>query len=233
MNVRELQQWLNAHGADPILKIDGDGGKETRRAFLQVFVNKNAKAITSEQLLDIAKRLGDTSTKRINAVAKVESTGGGWFDTGLPKILYERHYFYNLTKGKYGINQRLSNPKSGNYTLDANKNDINDSWEKLSEACCLDPDAALQSVSIGKFQVMGKHYKSLGFDHPIDMLWAARSSEYEHYKMLAGYIEFNNLKKAFLALSTNSETNRALAKGYNGPAYEKYQYHIQLANAMR
>lgn len=97
MNVKELQSWLNAHGAIPKLKEDGIGGTLTKCAIIQVFVNKNAKAITEEEIINISKELGETTSKRIKAVSKVESGGSGWFNSGLPKILYERHYFYKLT----------------------------------------------------------------------------------------------------------------------------------------
>ena len=58
MSIKELQKWLNAHGASPKLKEDGIGGTLTKSAFIQVFVNKDAKAITKDQLLEIAKSLG-------------------------------------------------------------------------------------------------------------------------------------------------------------------------------
>ena len=79
LNVAWMQKWLNSKGAD--LVVDGQGGSLTRAAIIQVFVNKNAQAITQEQLQSIARDLGDSSTNRINAVAKVESAGGGWFDS--------------------------------------------------------------------------------------------------------------------------------------------------------
>lgn len=234
MNVKELQQWLNNHGAYPKLVEDGVGGTLTRTAIIQVFVNKNAKAITEDELTHLSKTLGDTNTKRMKAVATVESGGSGWFDSGLPKILYERHYFYRLTSDAIRkLTGWFINPVAGDYTVDVNKNGINDSWEKLAEAACKDPDAAFQSVSIGKFQVMGSHYKMLGYSHPIEMLWAARENEYEHYRMLVGYIKGTGLTKAFLSLSVDPEACRAFAKGYNGPQYTKYDYHIKLARAMR
>ena len=122
MNVSELQQWLNEHGATPKLKVDGLGGALTRAAFIQVFINKNAKAITGYDLMDLAKELGDNSTKRIKAVSKVESNGSGWFDSGLPKILYERHYFYKFVKETINIVSLgfLSKSDWGGYTVDVN-----------------------------------------------------------------------------------------------------------------
>lgn len=235
MNLKELQIWLNSHGASPKLVEDGLKGPKTEQAILQVFKNTNAKAVTEEQLLHLSKVLGDTNTKRIKAVAKVESGGSGWFNSGHPKILYERHYFYRMTKKtlKWLSLGWLSHSTSGGYTTDANKNNINDSWEKLAAAAMIDPDAAFQSVSIGKFQVMGSHYKMLGYSHPIEMMWSAVNDEYAHYQMLVGYIKGNKMEKAFMSLSINPETCRAFAYGYNGKAYEKFNYHIKLANAMK
>lgn len=234
MNIKELQVWLNNHGASPKLVTDGLAGSKTKAAILQVFVNKNARAVSEDELLHLSKLLGDTNTKRMKAVSVVESGGSGWFNSGLPKILYERHYFYRLTSSAIKkLKGWFISSVAGGYTSDANNNGINDSWEKLADAACKDPDAAFQSVSIGKFQVMGAHYKMLGFTHPIEMLWAATQSEYEHYRMLVGYIKGTNLSKAYMALSTSPETCRAFARGYNGPKYEKYDYHLKLAKAMR
>ena len=234
MNIKELQEWLNNHGATPKLIVDGVGGTKTKNAIYQVFTNKSATAVTEAELQTLAKELGDTNTKRIRAVSTVESGGAGWFNSGLPKILYERHYFYRLVStATRKLTGWFINAVAGGYTTDSNKNNINDSWEKLADAACINPDAAFQSISIGKFQVMGAHYKMLGYSHPIEMLWDARNSERAHYKMLVGYIKGTNLTKAFLQLSTDPEKCRAFASGYNGSQYTKYNYHLQLAKAMR
>lgn len=239
MNVKELQLWINAKIKSEGLAItplvaDGIPGPLTRSTFILLFVNKNARAIDETERLLIAKSLGDVNTKRIRAVAQVESAGSGWFDSGLPKILYERHYFHKFVKKTISwVTGFISNPSSGGYTVDANKNGINDNWDKLAAAVCVDPYGALQSVSIGSFQVMGRWYKDCGYKHPIDMLWAARNSEYEHWKMLAGFIKANNLTKAFLAISTNANDNVRFVEAYNGPAWRKNDYANKLAKAMR
>lgn len=227
-DVAWVQRWLNERiGAN--LVIDGVGGSLTRAMFITAFVNRHAQPITPSELLEIAQQLGDTDTRRIMAVAKVESAGGGWFNSGLPKILFERHKFWkHTTRPKQST--WYSNPSAGGYTMDVNSNGMNDSWEKLSYAVCRDPLAALKSISIGKFQVMGEYYRQCGYDHPIEMLWAARNSELAHYQMLRDYIlNVAYLKDEFLALSSNAENNRAFARGYNGMKYEKYAYHKKLA----
>lgn len=239
MNIKELQLWINGKIKSEGLAIaplvaDGIPGPLTRSTFILLFVNKNARAIDEAERLLIAKSLGDVNTKRIRAVAQVESAGSGWFDSGLPKILYERHYFHKFVKKTISwVTGFISNPSSGGYTVDADKNGINDNWDKLAAAVCIDPYGALQSVSIGSFQVMGRWYKDCGYKHPIDMLWAARNSEYEHWKMLAGFIKANNLTRAFLAISTNVNDNVRFVEAYNGPAWRKNDYANKLAKAMR
>lgn len=240
MNLLELQLWLNQKIKSenlniPFLKPDGLAGPITRSTFIQVFVNRNARAITEEEKLIIAQSLGESTTKRIQAVAKVESAGSGWFNNGLVKILFERHYFYKsvlktINWLSFGY---LAAPSSGGYTVDVDKNGINDNWDKLAAAVCINPDGALQSVSIGSFQVMGKWYKDCGYAHPLDMLWDARNNEFSHWKMLAGFIKANNLVGAFRKISTNPDDCVPFVKAYNGPAWKKNDYANKLAKAMQ
>ena len=229
-DVAWVQAWLNENcGTD--LEIDGVWGTLSRSTFISAMACRTAPAITEQELQTIAQDLGDSDTKRIKAVADVESNGSGWFNSGLPKILYERHKFWKHTADK--TVSWYSNPNAGDYTMDANANGINDSWEKLSYAIGKDPLAALKSISIGKFQVLGEYYLQCGYQHPIEMLCAASRDEYAHYAMLRDYVlNVAKLKEAFLALSTNPNDNRTFARGYNGKAYERYEYHVKLAKAM-
>lgn len=227
MNLRDLQLWLNAHGAS--LVVDGKPGPATRSAILNVFVNRSAAAVTPADINLIAARLGGTS-RQVAAVAKVESAGGGWDDAGRLKCLYERHYFWRRIQIKIPF---LSNPSPGGYTIDADKDGINDSWEKVADAAMRSPIAAFESASWGKFQIMGAHAKSLGFANAIEFVWALSRSEYAHYDALARFIEANGLRQAFKQLSSNPEHCRAFARSYNGTGYEKGGYHRKLAEAMR
>lgn len=214
--------------------IDGVIGSGTKKAILACFKNKKAAAITPQDLLVFAKQLGDTNTVRIRAVAKVESAGAGWFNDGRPKILYERHKFWKYNDDKTAPKSLFFNyPDGGNYTADADKNNLNDSYDKLLKACEYDPQAAFMSVSMGMFQVMGFHYYNMGFATPWEMLYACTHYEREQYRLLVNYILMNNLQKAFLAISPNPDTCRPLALGYNGKTYVKFNYHGKLASAVK
>lgn len=226
MNISEFQSWLNKRGAN--IKVDGQAGPATRAAIMQVFTSKGAAAMTSADYEGIALGLG-VSVRQLRAVSQVESGGGGWNGQGQPKILWERHYFWKRIKI---VIPWISNPKGGDYTLDANKNGVNDSWEKLCLAACRNPIAAFESASWGKFQIMGAHAKALGYDNALEFAYGMVSDERAHYVALAAFVRVNGLVPAMRALSANPETCRAFAKRYNGSAYEKFAYHRKLAGAM-
>ena len=98
-DVAWIQAWLNANCGTK-LEVDGVWGTSSRAEFIHAMTNRNAPAITEQELQTIAEQLGDSDTKRIKAVADVESNGSGWFNSGLPKILWERHKFWKHTPDK-------------------------------------------------------------------------------------------------------------------------------------
>ncbi len=227
MTLKDLQLWLNARGAR--LTVDGKSGPKTRAAILDLFVNRTAPAITEAEIATIAKRLGGT-VKQVAAVAAVESAGGGWDNAGRLKCLWERHYLWRRIKLAV---PGLSNPTPGGYTVDADADGINDSWERLADAAMRWPGLAFECASFGKFQIMGAWGADLGYGSALEFVWALTRSERAHYEALARYIEVNGLGGAFRALSTDPETCRAFAKGYNGSGYAAGGYHTKLARAMR
>lgn len=220
MTGTELQQWLNAHGATLI--VDGKPGPATRAAIMDVFANDCAAAVTDADIAHIAKRLG-CSTKQLKAVAKVESGGAAFDKQGRPKILFERHLFHRLTGGKWSPSS-FSQNAGGGYG--------EPSWDKLTLAACKDADAAFSAASWGKFQVLGMHWKHLGYPSPIELAYSTVTSEAAHYELLARFIEVNNLKPYVCKLSTNPRDNVDFARRYNGPAYRRFAYDAKLAEAM-
>lgn len=216
MNVKELQ---SAIGTTP----DGQFGKASGAALNRAFTSVKAPAVTDGEIAAFADRLGVTA-KQLRAVAKVESSGGGFDNLGRPKILYERHIFHRLTAGKWSPSS-FSQERGGGYS--------EGSWDKLALACGRDPDAAFSACSWGKFQVMGMHFARLGYTSPFLMAHSATQSEAAHYEMLCRYVERFGLVDEMRAISNHADDCRAFAKGYNGPAYEKFDYHVKLAGAMQ
>lgn len=227
MKLAEFQAWLNVHGAN--LVMDGKGGPETRKAILATFANLKADPVKPQDINMIAARLGG-SPKQVAAVAKVESGGGAFFASGHPKALYERHYFFKRWQIKIPF---LSDPAPGGYTMDADGDGINDSWEKIADAAMRSPIPAFESASFGKFQIMGAWAQKMGYANAIEFAYALSRSETAHYDALARYIERFGLVAAFRAISSKPDDCRAFAKGYNGAGYAKFDYHIKIAEAMR
>lgn len=215
MNVAELQAKI---GTTP----DGAWGPLSRAALLATFTNKQANGVTPAEMRQFAERLG-CSLNQLHAVAEVESSGGGFERTGRPKILYERHYFDRLTKGRWSPSS-FSNPQPGGYSIS--------SWDKLSDACGHDPDAAFASCSWGRFQVMGAHWQALGYVSPYALAWTTAQSEGDHFELLARFIEANRLQDEMRAISTNPDDCRAFASAYNGRGYARLGYHKKLAREM-
>lgn len=229
MTVAQFQQWLNAHGASPRLAVDGQGGPATRAAVIQVFTNRKALAVTKADILATAAKIG-CSPDQVKAVAITESAGGGWDSRGLLKALWERHHFWRRVQI---IIPWISNPKGGDYTTDANKNNINDSWEKLALAACRNPIAAFESASFGKFQIMGAHAVSLEYPNALEFAWELSRSEAAHYDALARFVVVNRLAPAMRRISTDANDNKAFTRGYNGSAGVARGYHVKIATAMR
>ena len=99
-----------------------------------------------------------------------------------------------------------------------------------------DPLAAMMSVSIGKFQVMGEHYRACGYNHPIEMLFAASRSEYAH-TLCSARLHFESGAPEICVFGvrvTDAAGNRAFARGYNGAGFsaKKNHYHVKLAKEM-
>jgi hypothetical protein len=227
--IEALQTWLNAKGWKPQLTVDGVPGPATREAFYGIFANRAAPAVTDVQIDLFAHRLEGPSSS-VRAIATVEASGSGFLTTGHPKILWERHKFFDRWRVRIPL---ISDPVFGGYTLDADKDGINDSWEKLTEAAMLSPAAALESCSWGKFQVMGFWWQKLGYPSVAEFAWSMRESEAAHYEAMVRYIEKSGLKRAFQKLSADPEDCRDFARGYNGKGYEKGGYHLKLADAIR
>ena len=222
--ILNLQSWLNAHGAR--LLLDGAWGPATRAAVIDTFRNRAAPAATGDDIRAIALDLGCTE-RQIKAIAKVESNGGGWDDAGLLKCLWERHWLWRRVKLAVPF---LSDPTAGGYTIDADLDGINDSWEKLADAAGRFGFAvAAECASFGKFQIMGAHWKALGYRSVADFIWQLSRSEAAHYEAFGRFIRANGLIGALRQVSGNPADCLAFARGYNGKGQRGYDARIAAA----
>lgn len=189
-----------------------------------------SKKLTPVDYEDASKSLG-VETAAVVAVTKVESRGDGFMKDGHPVILFERHIMWRLVRDKFGKAKadQLSrefggviNPTPGGYGSTASQPGRMD-----KAAALIDRDCALQSASWGLFQIMGFHWKALGYASLQEFINAMYRSEGAQMDAFVRFIKINPaIHKALKAHDW-----AGFAKGFNGPAYKINQYDTKLAAA--
>jgi len=179
-------------------------------------------------LVELARH-HDIDAAGLLAVCDVES-GGRIFakiDGKLePLIRFEGHYFYRLlgtAKRNQAIVQGLAHRRAGKVR---NPRTQNGRWKLLRRASAIDRDCALQSTSWGVGQVMGIHWKWLGYGSPDALVSTARTGLRGQAELMLRFITQSGLSNAL-----QSGDWRAFARGYNGPAYASNRYDVKLAKA--
>ncbi|MFJ3413732.1 N-acetylmuramidase domain-containing protein [Pseudomonas protegens] len=253
--VRILQKNLNSHGA--ILVVDGDYGDATEAAVraYQLKAGLVVDGIAGEKtqtslaggdcalllknadLVSAAQRL-DLPLASVYAVNEVESNGKGFFANGKPAILFERHIMYRQLKtprhpgddpaelkrhadelaAQYPA---IINPAPGGYAGGPAEH------QRLATARLIDDTAALESASWGAFQIMGFHWKRLGYASVQDFVAAMSASESRQFDAFVRFIETDPaLHKALKARKWAD-----FARQYNGPNYQRNLYDTKLQRA--
>lgn len=253
--VRDLQRRLNEHGATLItdgaygdateaavrafqlrqgLVSDGIAGPKTLAGLLG---GDTKKLLKHTDLVQASQRLG-VPVAAVYALNEVESKGRGFLDNGKPVILFERHIMYRQLQIARAdgvdvaqLQQRakqlavecptLVNPKAGGYIGGTAEH------QRLAGARQIDDTAALESASWGAFQVMGFHWKRLGYASVNDFVERMGQSEVEHLEAFVRYIEGDvTLHKALKALKWAK-----VAELYNGANYKRNLYDVKLERA--
>lgn len=162
----------------------------------------------------------------IRAVAQVEARGNGFLPSGEPKILFEPHIFGRLTDYKY--NKSHPDLSRTRWNPDVYGPAGLFQHRRLSLAVKLDREAALQSASWGRFQVMGFNWKLVGRRSIQDFVNAQYRSEGEHLKDFIGYVIARGLKDEI-----QRKDWAGFALGYNGEGYKVKQYDTKIAAAYK
>lgn len=179
--------------------------------------------LTEDDYKQAAEKLG-CEVAAVKAVSEVESgPHGAFLPSGDPVILFERHKFHKFTGGKYDqSNPGISNREAGGYGK------VSEQHARYHEAAALDPDSAIMSCSWGRFQIMGFHWKDLGYPSLKDFVDAMYVSDGNHLDAFVRFVNKNGLAKH---LKTKSWA--AFAEGYNGKNYRINKYDQKLAAAYK
>lgn len=145
-----------------------------------------------------------------------------------PLIRFEGHYFDRRLSGAKRTKARkagLSSPRVGGVP---NPRSQEGRWNLLNRAMEVDRKAALESVSWGLGQVMGAHWAWLGYRNVDALMKEARQGVEGQVRLMLKFIQ-----KAGLKDEMNRRDWHGFARGYNGPAYQKFGYHTKMARAYK
>ncbi|AFJ88344.1 Peptidoglycan-binding domain 1 [Burkholderia sp. KJ006] len=188
---------------------------------------RDPRHLTDADLQRAADRL-QVDIAAVRAVNEVESKGAGFLPDGRPVILYERHIMYrqlaaagldaDALAAKYPA---LVNPKRGGYVGDAAE------YARLASASQISATCALEATSWGAFQIMGFHWKALGYPDVFAFVDAMKVSEAEQ---LEAFVRFVLADKVMLAALRGKKWAK-FAELYNGKAYAENLYDVKLERA--
>lgn len=153
---------------------------------------------------------------KVASIDSVESSSQG-FDpkTGKLIIQFEPGYFKRISKLVTGL-------------WSFNKVDVQSKeWEAFNDAFSKNKNAAMESTSIGRMQVMGENWKRLGFKSVGAMWDFAKESERNQLWLGLKFIQTD--PKLFRAVQIWDTDEVALR--YNGKNYWIKGYHKKLATA--
>lgn len=178
---------------------------------------------------NLYEQYGITLT-HLEAVILVE-TGGEFFTTNdddivRPLMRYEGHYFDRLCPANVrerARSQGVSSPKVGGIK---NPKSQSDRYRLLNKAIKIDKETAYKSCSFGIGQVMGSHYKVLGFDSAYEFYLYNKENPVNQIDVMLKFINYFGLMSKL-----RNEDWSGFARGYNGAGYAKNQYHIKLQKA--
>lgn len=179
-------------------------------------------------LAERARSLG-LEPAALEAVVMVESGGRIFAKVGgrnEPLIRFEGHYFDRLIRPPLRAEARVLGLASPRAEVIANPPGQAERWQMLARAAGLDQDAAYQSVSWGIGQVMGAHWKVLGYESVDHLVAEARSGFEGQLRLMLAFIKQAGLMPALTSLDW-----RAFARGYNGPGFARHGYDRKLEAA--
>lgn len=229
---RAIRQFQGKNG----LKVDGSVGDKTWTALIaqapEVFSELSSRWIGEPDFDAAAKRL-QCDGAAVRAVYEVESGGSGFM--GLkPLILFEGHVFWQRLQAHGQDPRSLCHGNEDilyeKWNTAFYKRGLAE-WTRLERAITLHREAALESASWGLFQIMGHHWKSLGYESLDQFITAMESHEREQLEAFCRFVERNSFKGKKLVQYLREHDWTGFAEGYNGSGYRRNGYDERLARS--
>jgi hypothetical protein len=186
--------------------------------------------LLNEEDFQRAARLIGCDKCAVKAVATVESRGNGFLQDGRVKLLFEGHWFYKFTQGKFATSHPdICYPKwdRSRYAKGATPEARGQGeWLRFERALALNRQAALLSASYGKFQIMGFNHAICHYTDVESFFNAMRESEGRQLDAFCHYVIENSL-----ADEMRDRRWADFALRYNGKDFRKNRYDTLLMRA--
>ena len=189
-------------------------------------LNYPKNTIPSEQKVSGVAAQLRCEVAAVKAVIKTESGNyEGYFDNGLPKILFERHHFYALTDPNVGNRGRnriphpysrfpdICNTTPGGYAVGVGE------YVRLIKAARLDRDAAIKATSWGAFQVLAEYYEQYGYASPSELVNKCLESIDGHVDLFLAFLSMPEKRRAVEGL--RAKDWELFTSYYNGGAWRQ------------
>lgn len=191
------------------------------------FVGAGERASYSD-FVDTAALLG-VEVAAFQAVVDVEARAEGYFSSGAPIMLPERHIAYARTRGAVRdqlVRAGLAYPKWGTKKYPRSGDARYAMLDQMIAVC---GDKAYEFCSFGLPQMMGFNYAACGYSSAVAMFGAFKQSERAQLQAMARFIAAG--PKMHAALKRRDWAT--FARHYNGPGYRKNRYDDKLDAAYR
>jgi len=178
-----------------------------------------SKSITKSQIENIAAWAG-IEYAALRAIMMVEGSGSGYDPaTGKIKIQFEPHWYRRLD---------AEDGESGGGVWEDNKVETQPGeWQAFNDAFKKDPDAAMMATSWGIMQVLGLHFRLLGFLSVDAFVDFAKVSEENQLKLGVMFIR----KNTRLYDAVRVKDWETFAYYYNGKDHKRHDYSGRLQRA--
>lgn len=174
------------------------------------------KKITTQELEELALEF-KIPVSKIFAIKKVESGGKG-FDEKTGKLIIQFEPAWFKKQAPY--------MPSGRWSLNGVERQEQE-WIAFNDAFKLHANGAMESTSIGLMQVLGLHFKRLGFKSVGAMWDFAKKSEKNQLWLGLEFIRTDKIMYQALVQGRWA----IVARRYNGSLYYVLKYDVKLANA--
>lgn len=183
-----------------------------------------AETLTDAQIESIASEL-KCEPAAVSAIVRQEASGVAYLGNGLPKIRYERHFFFRLLlpekkqanykkeKNPYPQYPDICFPVPGGYGPEGMHQ-----YERLISAAAINLEVALKSCSWGLFQIMGEYFKSCGCSSVAEMANKSMMGADEQRELFVSFL--CNEKHGVLKGLQDKDWEK-VAAGYNGKDWRK------------